>query len=543
MSQEFESPPRADVPASGRQVFAVGSDLAELCAEAVIVWSLVGVVRAWNASAERLYGRPAEAAVGQDIDALLAPPGFAPHPLARARVRSHGRWSGQLRRRAAQGGEQMVQVRWTLQVDAAGQPDAIIEFSQGLDQDEAFQRFKANEERYRDLFLRAPVPLMLADAHGVSQLVRELKAAGVTDTAGFLTGHPEFLDRALDIVSVAEVNERAISVFGARQASDLVGPVRPLWVDSPDTFLRALIARIDGAAYFAEETRMRTFDGRTVDILFSLAFPPPDQYAGAALMGLQDITDRRRAETQLEKLRSNLAHGARVSTLGELTASLAHELTQPLAAIATNGHATLGWLDKTPPNVGRARERALRIVADAHRAGEIIKRFRAMATNRAPEDFALSLNEVVQEALLFLRHDLDERGVAVSTDLADGLPMARGDRVQLQQVIVNLTINSMQALAQAASRRSAIKLRTYVDAGGRVGFSIHDTGPGIPEDHLDHIFAGFFTTKTEGMGMGLAICQSIIVAHGGELEVSNLADGGACFSFSLPAASEDHAGS
>jgi PAS domain S-box-containing protein len=519
-----------------REVFGPGADWAQLCAEGVITFGLDGVVQSWNASAERLYGLPAAEAIGRDIDALLAPRTHAPHPLAHAKVRSLGRWSGQLLRRVAGDRDRVFQIRWTLRVDAAGAPDAIIEFSAATDQDEAFERFKIGEERYRGLFMRAPVPLMLADADGVRNLVRELRASGVTDTAGFLDANPDFLDRALDIVAVAEVNERAISVFGARQASDLIGPVRPLWADSPGTFRRALTARIEGAPYFAEETRMRTLDGRTIDILFSLAFPPPDANTGAALMGLQDITDRRRAETQLEKLRYDLAHASRVSTLGELTASLAHELTQPLAAIATNGQATLGWLDKAEPNIVRAKERAGRIVADAHRAGEIIQRIRGMATNRAPEESALPLNEVVREVLLFLRHDLDQRAVAVTTDLAPDLPMAKGDRVQLQQVIVNLIINSMQALVQSGAAQPAIHLATYVADDGMVGFSIRDTGPGIPPEHLDHVFAGFFTTKSEGMGMGLAICQSILVAHGGEIEASNAPDGGACFRFRLPPA-------
>jgi PAS domain S-box-containing protein len=517
------------------RAYATAAEIAELSAEGVVVFSLSGEILAWNASAAALYGWPADQAIGRDIDALLAPPVFAPPPLAHERLRAEGRWSGQLRRRVASGEERVFQVRWTLRRDAAGAPDVVIEFSDAVDQDEDFQRFKTNDERYRQLFMRAPVPLMLADARGISNLVREMKAMGVTDTAAFLDANPDYLDAALDIVAVAEVNEMAIKVFGARCAEDLIGPVRPLWADTPATFRRALIGRIDGALHFAEETRMRTFDGRTVDILFSLAFPPPDIHMGAALMGLQDITDRRKAETQLQKLRSDLAHASRVSTLGELTASLAHELTQPLAAIATNGQATLGWLDKAEPNITRAKERAGRIVADANRAAEIIQRIRGMATNREPQGAALPLNDLVGEVLLFLRHDLEDRAVAVSIDLAPDLPLVKGDRVQLQQVIVNLTLNSLQALAEVETDNRAIHLSTRLEAGGKVGFSIRDTGPGIAAEHFDHLFSGFFTTKSGGMGMGLAICQSIVVALGGEIEASNAPDGGACFRFWLPA--------
>jgi PAS domain S-box-containing protein len=514
--------------------FGRGDALADLCAESVIVFGLDGTIRAWNASAARLYGWDASQALGENIDALLAAPAHASHPMAQARVLTDGGWSGRLQRRAADGREHVVRVRWTLRLDTHGQPDAIIEFSAAVAQDEAFARFTAGEARYRQMFLRAPVALMLADGRGISRLARELRAAGVTDPAAYVEAHPDYLDQALDIVAVAEVNEQAIKLFGAKEASDLIKPVRHFWPDSPGTFKRALIARFKGGPYFAEETRMRTLDGRTLDTLFSLAFPPPDVFNGEALMGLLDITDRRKAETQLKTLQADFAHAARVSTLGELTASLAHELTQPLAAIAANGQAALRWLDKAQPNIARAKERADRIVGDATRAADIIQGIRGLATNRAPESRALALNDLVREVLLILKHDLDEKGVRVTCALAPDLPFAIGDRVQLQQVIVNLIINSLQAIVQAESEDRAIHLRTSIENEGQIGFAIRDSGPGVRPEHLDRVFSGFFSTKADGMGMGLAICQSIVVAHGGAITVANAPEGGACFEFTLP---------
>jgi two-component system sensor kinase FixL len=514
--------------------FGPGDALADLCAESVIVFGLDGSIRAWSAGAVRLYGWAADQALGQDIDALLAAPAHAPHPLAKARVLANGAWSGRLQRRAADGQEHVVQVRWAPRPGAQGRSDAIIEFSAALERDEAFARFTVGEARYRQMFLRAPVALMLADGSGVSRLARELRAAGVADPAAYVEAHPDYLDQALDVVAVAEVNEQAIRLFGAREASELIKPVRHFWPDSPDTFKRALIARFEGKPYFAEETRMRTLDGRTLDILFSLAFPPPDVFDGEALMGLLDITDRRKAESQLKTLQADFAHAARVSTLGELTASLAHELTQPLAAIAANGQAALRWLDKAQPNIARAKERADRIVHDANRAAEIIQGIRGLATNRAPENRALAVNDLVREVLLILKHDLDEKGVRVTCALAPDLPLVIGDRVQLQQVVVNLIINSLQAIVQAESQDRAIHLRTSIEGHGRVGFSIRDSGPGVPLENLDRVFSGFFSTKPDGMGMGLAICHSIIVAHGGEIVAANAPEGGACFRFTLP---------
>lgn len=532
-SSIFDVPERS-VKTPGGAVFRAGDDLAELCSESVIVFGLDGTIRAWNGRAAELYGFTAEEAIGSHVD-ILAAPGHLPHDAAYEVLTRTGSWSGQLRRLTTGLEERVVYSRWTRHADASGRIDGTIEFSSLVSQDEAYARFTAGEERYRQLFMRAPVALMLADGRGIGRLVRELRAAGITDPAAYVEANPEYLDQALDIVAVAEVNDHAATLFGAASAHDLVGPVRALWVDSPDTFKRALIARFEGVPYFAEETRMRTRDGRTIDILFSLAFPSPDTFLGASLMGMLDITDRRNAETQLQKLQSEFAHGARISMLGELTASVAHELTQPLGAISANGQAALRWLDKTLPNLPRASDRIARIVTDAHRAAQIIQRIRGMANNVAAERRSTDMSEVAREVLLFLRHDLDEKRVAVSTEFAAGLPPARCDRIQIQQVMVNLIINSMQAMSQGHGSERSVHLRTYVDDAGHVAFSIRDSGPGVDAEHMDVVFNGFFTTKVDGMGMGLTICQSIIAAHGGEIGVSNMADGGACFHFAIPA--------
>lgn len=514
-------------------VYRIGDDLAELCSESVIVFGLDGEIRAWNGRAADLYGIAAEHAIGRHID-ILAAPGHPPHDHAHEILGRTGRWSGQLRRITAGLRERVVHSRWTRHADAAGTIDGTIEFSSLVSQDEAYARFTASEERYRELFMRAPVALMLADGRGIGRLVRELRAAGITNPAEYVEANPGYVDQALDIVAVAEVNDHATTLFGASSAKELVGPVRALWLDSPDTFRRALIARFEGVPYFAEETRMRTRDGRTIDILFSLAFPSPDTFLGASLMGMLDITDRRNAETQLQKLQSEFAHGARISMLGELTASVAHELTQPLGAISANGQAALRWLDKPVPNLVRATDRIGRIVTDAHRAAQIIQRIRGMANNVAAERRPLDMSDVAREVMLFLRHDLAEKRVMVTTDFAVGLPSIMCDRIQIQQVIVNLIINSMQAMNSSSGHERSVHLRTYVDDAGRVAFSIRDTGPGVDAAHMDVVFTGFFTTKSDGMGMGLTICQSIIAAHGGEIGVSNMPDGGACFHFAIP---------
>jgi C4-dicarboxylate-specific signal transduction histidine kinase len=258
---------------------------------------------------------------------------------------------------------------------------------------------------------------------------------------------------------------------------------------------------------------------------------------GIALISLVDLTERIRAQEMLQRLQADFAHAARISMLGELTASIAHELSQPLAAIVTNGEAAQRWLGRLAPDIEEARDTNARMVADARRATEIISRIRGMAIRQPPEHKLVSLDELILGALLFLRHELQMRGIMVSHLLASGAPKVLADRVQFQQVIVNLAVNAMQAMEQAKSPQRRITIRTVVPNATTVRCAIEDSGPGIATGHLDRLFESFFTTKQDGMGMGLPICRSIIEAHGGRIDADNESThGGARFYFELPAA-------
>jgi C4-dicarboxylate-specific signal transduction histidine kinase len=236
----------------------------------------------------------------------------------------------------------------------------------------------------------------------------------------------------------------------------------------------------------------------------------------------------------LAKARSELAHVTRVTGLGVLTASIAHEVNQPLSAIATNSESSLRWLMRDEPDIERVRLLTKRIVADARRASEIVERIRDMTSQQAPEQSPVSIDDVINESFTFLHHELQEKGITVSLDLTWELPQIVGNRAQLQQVIVNLTINAVQAMTQLELGDRRISVRTALLDPETVRCSIEDSGPGIDPEHLPRIFDTFFTTKDTGMGIGLAICQSIVEAHGGSIRASNdSALGGACFSFDL----------
>jgi PAS domain S-box-containing protein len=253
-----------------------------------------------------------------------------------------------------------------------------------------------------------------------------------------------------------------------------------------------------------------------------------------------DMHDWKQAQEELRNTQAELAHMMRVMTMGELAASIAHEVNQPLTSIITNGETGLRRLARSEPDVETVRKLTGRMVADARRASGIIDHIRAMVTRQAPQQTALTLNDVVQESMDLLRHEFQSRNISISLDLAPTLPYVVGDRTQLQQVVVNLSINAVQAMPQSMRARRSISIRTVLSDPKTVSCFVEDSGRGIEAEHLPHLFDSFFTTRNTGMGIGLPICRSIIEAHRGQIRAdSDSTLGGARFSFSLPANGED----
>jgi PAS domain S-box-containing protein len=253
----------------------------------------------------------------------------------------------------------------------------------------------------------------------------------------------------------------------------------------------------------------------------------------------RDITDLKIADLEVAQRRKEVTHLTRVAILGELSGALAHELNQPLTAILSNAQAAQRLLARAPPDPGVLREILDDIVTDDLRAGEVIARLRALLKKGETRFQAFDLNDVTMEVLALARSELIERHVTVSTRLTPDLPNARGDRVQLQQVILNLLLNGCEAMSTRSSTERALTVTTVLDGDGLLLTSIADRGHGIPPDAADRLFEPFFTTKPQGLGLGLSICRSIIAAHGGRLWVDNNPDGGATFTVALPVHSGD----
>jgi C4-dicarboxylate-specific signal transduction histidine kinase len=259
--------------------------------------------------------------------------------------------------------------------------------------------------------------------------------------------------------------------------------------------------------------------------------PETSQFFGAVM----DITAATLAEQQLQRAQSELAYVTRIVSLGEMTASIAHEINQPLAAIVTNGEASLFWLHNEVPQIDEATAAVKRIIADGKRAGDIVQRVRALVKKTDQQKIPLKLNDVVADVLPLVRREITEHRVDLRLDLAPGLPPVLGDRVLLQQVVNNLLINGIHAMAAVTDRPRDLVIRSLEGESGDVLLVVRDHGDGIAKEIENRLFDPFFTTKAEGMGMGLAICRSIIQSHEGRVWAQTPDDGpGAAFWLSLP---------
>jgi PAS domain S-box-containing protein len=303
---------------------------------------------------------------------------------------------------------------------------------------------------------------------------------------------------------------------------------RPIWSEAAAEALR-------GASRWDLEYRVARPNGET-RIVYSQGDLTRDAAGRPRSMfgTIQDITDRKRAEEALQQAQADLAHVTRVTTLGELAASIAHEVNQPLAAIVADATASLNWLAAADPPLGVVREALGAIVKDGHRAAEVIQRIRELATKSEPRKTSVDLNGVIHDVVSLLRIELRRQDVALTLELASALPPVLGDRIQLQQVVLNLAMNAIDAMAAIADRPRELVMRSAQSDRDRVTIAVQDTGVGIAADHLGQVFSPFFTTKPGGMGMGLSISRSIIEAHGGRLWATPNAPHGATFQFSLP---------
>lgn len=415
-----------------------------------------------------------------------------------------------------------------MEPDAPGQAPVILSPVNHADWSEAW---------YWMFMKVSAISFVVVDARRRATGVEALRARGIDDVPAYLERDVAEANRLRDAAVILDCNETAVRTFGGTGRADLIGQPTHRFFDPLCTTLRnAVRAYARGDTAFQQQARSVRLDGSLFDTLFCLVPRAPGVASGIWLAAFVDITDHLQRQSALDELRSELAHVSRISVLGELSASIAHEVGQPLAAIAIAAEAAVRMLDHAQPDHAAIRRICERIVGQTVRAGDIIDGVRRMADKRDNLPLPTPIGDILAEAVQFVRHDLQRDGVVLATTSSGGSDLVCVDRVQLQQVFVNLLMNAIQIHRLSGTPRPEIEVAIRRGDNALI-IDVRDNGPGIAFDDLNRLFDGFFTNRAEGLGLGLRICRSIVEAHGGSIAAANRGDGGgAVFSISLPPA-------
>ncbi|MDT5281596.1 MAG: hypothetical protein QOJ20_2791, partial [Mycobacterium sp.] len=364
------------------------------------------------------------------------------------------------------------------------------------------EELRVSHERWRNLFENAPVGVSLTDSLG--------RFVAVNPAFERMVGYSEAELRGLTPLDITHEDDRAASMaFFVAYTAGAPQPKR----------LEKRYRRKDGTVTWAELSGFR------------VPVPGGPPLGGGVAV---DITDRKRAEEALRDVQAELARAARVTTMGELATSIAHEISQPLAAIVSRGSAGLRWLTRETPELDEAREAFKRIVSDGQRAADVIRGLRSLAKKSGPQITTLDIDDTIREVLALTHGEVQRHGITLRTDLVVGDRPVVGDRVQLQQVLLNLILNAIDAMNVVADRGRELALSSAFTAPDSVMISVEDSGSGLDPVIAQRVFEPFVTTKPDGLGMGLSICRSIIDAHGGRLWVSSAVPHGTVFHFTVP---------
>jgi PAS domain S-box-containing protein len=344
---------------------------------------------------------------------------------------------------------------------------------------------------------------------------------------------------------ILEANEAFLHIVGYSREDLVSGGLR--WTDltppewrNRDTQAQAELDATGTIQPFEKEYLRK--DGSRVPVLLGCATFEGSGNEGVAFV--LDLSEQKRAEEALQRARDQLARVSRITTMEQLAASIAHEVNQPLAAVVTSGNACLNWLSASPPNLHKAREAVERIVRDGNRASDVLKRVRVLLKKAPLTKSKTNINEVIEEVLALVGGELRKRGVEVAAELDFNLPPVMADFVQLQQVLLNLIINAIESMATITDRPRVLQIQSRLhDLAGRPAIlvAVRDSGVGLTTDAMAGVFQAFYSTKPEGMGMGLWICRSIVEAHGGQLTAQSNDGAGATFQFVLPLSVKDGA--
>lgn len=496
--------------------------LLDLTYDAIFVCDPSGAVTYWNDGAKRIFGWSAEQAMSQPVAVLLGP------NFHLAELTQNGRWEGVLRFLPESGDPRWIYARSSLsQSTRGGARNILVASTDTTAARNAHLEVLEQEARYVRIFKGTPVAILTVDFTTAAAECADLRATGLTPRVNELwqkMGHTRLID----------ANASALRIFQAEDALSLAAESYPLFLPKDLETLACLAdSLIDRRSGFSYEETYTNRKGVALHLHTTITFSAAQGGLSEALVSVMDVTLNHLAEERLFAAQSIHEAAMRMSTLGELTTLIAHEINQPLTAIRSNVGAAERWVQRGSEGMAEAEAALKSIVQDSDRATKIIKRIQGVNVRTTFKRAPFRLESVFTEVIGYMHRELRKDDIEVETDLDMRLPIIDGDRNQIEQVVLNLLINATHAASVAPRGERHVTLRAYsTDLDAVV--EVSDSGPGFCLPNIDHIFLPFFTTKTNGMGLGLSICQSIVESHGGRVWAKNRTDGGATVGFTLP---------
>ncbi len=508
---------------SARDTLAEQARMLELTHDTVVVRGPDDTIQYWNEGAEQLYGWTRAEALGQSARQLLQTQATGDPKTVIDMV---GSWSGEISRVRKDGRRILLESRWLARLDHLGRETGIFETSADVTQQraEAAAR-RQSEERYHTIFHAAGLPMLEID---LSAARATMAQAGTVDI--------EVINRVAAKATVRDANDAAVQLFGVARAQGLIGHSllrfhTPAAEQSLGRLLRALAA---GQRDIEEEAQFLTETGALVDVVLRLTLLEDDDSWSRLLMLAVNVTERNRLHRRMAQAQSELTEVNRATTLGQVAAFIAHEINQPLTAITAFASSGKRWLAREAPDAVEVADCLNKIALSGTRAADVVARVRRLFRKGESEQTELDVQTLIRETAGLLDLELRESAVTLHLSAAPDLPRITGDRILLQQVLVNLILNARKAISQAPESPRDV----WIDAfrqGVMVTVEVADSGTGLLSDPRE-IFEPFFSSRDDGMGIGLAISRSIVEQHGGAIQAANRAEGGARFRFSIPAA-------
>jgi PAS domain S-box-containing protein len=518
-----------------RGIVAAQARLLELSSDAIFLKDSGGKILYWSSGAEQLYGWSAPEALGRDASDLLGTSLQPAKNTGDAALVATGQAQGELRVTAKDGRELDIIARWRLQSRDRFSSPTILEIGTDItERNRAGEALKASELRFRTIFDTLAIAIWEHDFRAVKAELDALRRRGITDIAGYIAGNPDFVNKTRAMVRITDVNRTALTLMGVRSKDEFFTHLDEFLPETDASFAQGLIAIAEGHPTFQSEATIRDRNGKLINVIVVLSFPPDGAGLDRIHGSIVDITERRHMSETLERTRRELEQASRSATIGEISASIAHEVNQPLAAIITCAQAAQRWLSKTPPDIGEADAALADVVVGAERAADIVNRVRMLLGKSKSDNSELNVDFAVADAVRVKRDELALQNVQISLDLGATDVAIRGDRVLLQQALLNVINNAAQAMETMPADRRKLWIATETADDG-VRILVTDSGPGFDCESPEAAFKPFWTTKAEGMGLGLAMCRSIVTAHRGQISVDNRSDdSGAAVTIFLP---------